>query len=107
MVKDETEYSTPWKTVNITANIIVNTKPYNDPLLFPCIKEWWAYVTVTPDDNKITVLANGKCHGFKTSMPFGGQTQPIPTAGDVLTWKNVQKNEKKNITSDEMNRIIP
>jgi hypothetical protein len=39
-VKEETEYSTPWKPVKITAKIIVNTKPYKAPLLFPCIKEW-------------------------------------------------------------------
>jgi hypothetical protein len=55
----------------------------------------------------MTVLAKGRCHGLRTSIPFGGQTQPIPTAGDVLTWKNVQKNEKKNITSDEINKIMP
>ena len=44
------------KHVNITANITVATKPYKAPFLFPCIKEWWAYVTVTPDDNNITVF---------------------------------------------------
>ncbi len=60
-----------------------------------------------PEDNKITVLANGKCHGFNTSIPLGGQTQPIPTAGEVLTWKKVQKKEKKNITSEVINKIIP
>jgi hypothetical protein len=61
----------------------------------------------TPEDNNITVFASGRCQGFNTSIPFGGQTQPIPTAGDVLTWKKVQKNEKKNSTSDEINNIIP
>jgi hypothetical protein len=47
MVKEETVYSTPWKAVKIIANITVAIKPYKAPLLFPCIKEWWAYVTVT------------------------------------------------------------
>jgi len=61
----------------------------------------------TPEDNKITVFAKGKCHGFNTSIPFGGHTQPIPTVGEVLAWKNAQKNEKKNITSDEINSTIP
>jgi hypothetical protein len=38
-VKEETEYSIPWKPVNITANNIVATEPYNAPFLSPCIKE--------------------------------------------------------------------
>ena len=53
--------------------------------LKPPIRARWDQTVQTPDDNKITVLANGKCHGFNTSIPFGGQTQPIPTAGEVLT----------------------
>ena len=52
-MKEETVYSIPWHTVNITAKIIVAIKPYNTPGLFPCINEWCAYVTVTPDDSKI------------------------------------------------------
>jgi hypothetical protein len=39
-VKEDTEYSTPWKKVNIKANIIVTTVPYKAPFLLPCIKEW-------------------------------------------------------------------
>lgn len=38
---------------------------------------------------------------------LGGQTQPIATAGDKLTWKNAQKNAKKNITSETINNAIP
>jgi len=30
------------------------------------------------------VLANGKCHGFNVSIPTGGQTHPMPTAGATL-----------------------
>jgi len=33
------------------ANTTVKIKPYKAPFLFPSINEWWAYVTVTPDDN--------------------------------------------------------
>jgi len=51
----------------------------------PPIKALCAQTVHTPDDNNITVLANGKCHGFNTSIPCGGHTQPIPTAGEVLT----------------------
>jgi hypothetical protein len=35
------------------------------------------------------------------------QTQPISILGDKLEAKNAQKNEKKNITSDTINKIIP
>ena len=56
IVNEETEYSIPWNAVNIRANIIVNIAPYNAPFLFPCIKEWWEYVIVTPDANNITVF---------------------------------------------------
>ena len=51
IVKDETLYSIPWKPVKITANNIVAIEPYKAPFLFPWIKEWWAYVTVTKSQN--------------------------------------------------------
>jgi hypothetical protein len=38
-VKDDTLYSIPWNPVNITANNIVATDPYNAPVLPPFIKE--------------------------------------------------------------------
>jgi hypothetical protein len=34
-VKDDTEYSIPWKTVNIAANKTVAIEPYNAPFLSP------------------------------------------------------------------------
>lgn len=40
-------------------------------------------------------------------MPAGGQALPISTAGAKLLWKKAQKNEKKNRTSDAINKIIP
>lgn len=36
---------------------------------------------MTPEDNKITVFNKGKPQGSKGSIPTGGQTQPILTAG--------------------------
>ena len=39
------------KPVKITANNIVAIEPYKAPFLFPWIKEWWAYVTVTKSQN--------------------------------------------------------
>jgi hypothetical protein len=74
-------YSTPWKNVNITANNTVATEPYKAPFLSPCIKEWWAYVTVAPLDNKSTVLSNGSSKGFTGSIPIGGHWAPNSTVG--------------------------
>jgi len=45
--------------------------------------------------------------GFNTSIPFGGQTHPIETAGERLEWKNAQKNPTKNIISETIKRITP
>jgi hypothetical protein len=53
------------------------------------------------------VLAKGRCHGFSVVIPTGGQTHPIPTEGETLTWKKAQKKEKKNITSETINKTIP
>lgn len=32
---------------------------------------------------------------------------PISIEGDTIEWKNIQKNEKKNKTSDKMKNSIP
>jgi hypothetical protein len=66
-----------------------------------------AQVILTPEDNKIIVFKKGKPHGFKTSIPCGGQTAPICTDGIKLEWKNAQKNPKKNIISDVIKSTIP
>jgi hypothetical protein len=66
-----------------------------------------AQVILTPDDNNIKVFKKGNSKGFNTSIPFGGQTQPIETAGDRLEWKNAQKNPTKNIISETINKITP
>ena len=78
--------------MKIKANNIVNTKPYNVPDLFPCINEWWAYVTVTPEDNNITVFNKGNSSGFIAWVPIGGHNVPISILGDNALWKNAQKN---------------
>lgn len=38
---------------------------------------------------------------------MGGQVDPNSIVGDSLEWKNAQKNDTKNKTSETMNRIIP
>ena len=89
------------------ANNTVATKPYSAPFLLPCIKEWWAYVTVTPDDNKITVLSKGNSKGLIASIPIGGHWAPNSTVGDKALWKNAQNIAKKNNISDTINKATP
>lgn len=38
---------------------------------------------------------------------MGGHVDPSSIVGDRLLWKNAQKNDAKNSTSEMMNRIIP
>jgi hypothetical protein len=64
-------------------------------------------VIVIPDASKITVFSKGRAQGSIGDIPAGGQTQPIPTEGLRLQWKKAQKKEKKNITSEVINSIIP
>jgi hypothetical protein len=45
--------------------------------------------------------------GLKTSIPFGGQTDPISTTGNRAAAKKAQKKAKKNITSETINKITP
>jgi hypothetical protein len=45
--------------------------------------------------------------GSKTSIPFGGQIEPISITGARAAAKKAQKKAKKNITSETMKRIIP
>jgi hypothetical protein len=62
---------------------------------------------LTPEDRRIKVFKKGSSKGFNTSIPLGGQTQPIDTAGDRLEWKKAQKKPTKNITSETINKITP
>lgn len=67
----------------------------------------WAQVTVTPDDNKIIVFNKGNAQGLIVWIPNGGHTAPIQIDGETLEWKNAQKNPKKNIISETINKINP
>jgi hypothetical protein len=62
---------------------------------------------VIPDESKIIVLSIGKPQGSNVIIPLGGQLNPISEEGDKLPWKNAQKNEKKNIISEIINRHMP
>lgn len=74
---------------------------------FDSIIAWCDQVTVAPDANKIAVFSNGIWNGLNGTTPVGGQQLPISTVGERLLWKKAQKNEKKNKTSDTINKIIP
>lgn len=64
-------------------------------------------MTVTPEDRRMIVFRSGMFIGLKGVIPFGGHVLAISMDGEILLWKNAQKNEEKNSTSDAMNRIIP
>jgi len=68
---------------------------------------WWAHVTDTPEDNKIIVLSSGTWKALNGEIPVGGHKSPVSNVGDRLLWKNAQKKEKKNKTSEVINSIIP
>jgi hypothetical protein len=53
------------------------------------------------------VFNNGTSNGFNAEIPIGGQTAPISTVGPKEEWKKAQKKEKKNNTSDVINKSIP
>jgi hypothetical protein len=53
------------------------------------------------------VFNKGISIGSKTSIPFGGQIAPISITGARAAAKKAQKNAKKNITSEAINKIIP
>jgi len=53
------------------------------------------------------VFNNGTSNASIGTIPIGGHTPPISIVGPNELWKNAQKNEKKNITSDKINNNIP
>lgn len=71
------------------------------------ISLWWAQVTDTPEDSKIIVFKRGIWKGLKALIFLGGHNIPISIAGANLEWKNAQKKETKNKTSEVINKIIP
>ena len=71
------------------------------------IMEWWAQVTVIPEESKITVLRRGIWKGFIAWIPRGGQMFPISIVGANLLWKNIQKKDTKNKISEIINNNIP
>lgn len=93
--------------MNINPNAIVIINPTIVSFRFPLIIALCDHVTVAPDDNSIAVFNNGTSNGFNAVIPAGGHTDPISTVGANAEWKNAQKNDTKNITSDNINNSTP
>lgn len=83
------------------------SKPWVPWVLLFSIIAWWAHVTVTPELSRMAVFSKGIWNGLKAWIPIGGQALPISTAGAKLLWKKAQKKDKKNKTSEQINKIIP
>jgi hypothetical protein len=100
-------YSNPWKAVNVAPSrmVIVRALVALDFILF--IMAWCAHVTDTPDESRRMVFKRGILIGLNAVIDRGGHIWPSSTVGEILLWKNAQKNDTKKNTSDAMNRIIP
>jgi len=68
---------------------------------------WWDHVTEIPEDRRIKVFSKGTWVALKGVIPKGGQIAPISKIGAKLLWKKAQKKEKKNNTSEVINKTIP
>lgn len=63
-------------------------------------------MTVILDLKSRTVLSKGTLEGSRTKTPAGGHAYLVSATTLKLAWKKVQKNLKKNSTSEQMNQII-
>jgi len=68
---------------------------------------WCAHVTVAPELKRKNVFVKGIPEVWIVWIATGGQTPPKLKTGDKLEWKKAQKNAKKNIISETINRIMP
>jgi hypothetical protein len=100
-------YSNAWNEVKIAPNITVNIRDKRDFSRFLFSISWWAQVTVTPDERSKIVFKRGTLIGLKELIWYGGHVCPSSRVGEILLWKNAQKNDVKNRTSDIMNNTIP
>lgn len=107
IVNEASIYSYAWRRVKYKPRIMVRPKLWIAWEWLDSIIAWWAHVTVAPEDKRIVVFNKGIWNGLKGWIPKGGQYIPISIVGANLLWKNAQKKEKKNKTSDRINKIIP
>lgn len=69
-------------------------------------KAWCDHVIEAPEDNKISEFKSGILIGLKVEIPKGGQIIPKSILGEILIWKNAQKNPVNSIISEIINIII-
>jgi len=100
-------YSNPWNNEKIAPKVIVRISAILALLKFLFSISWWDHVMETPEDNKRIVFRRGILIGLNELIDKGGHIWPNSTVGEILLWKNAQKNEIKKKTSDEINSTIP
>lgn len=100
-------YSNNWNKVNTIPKEIVNIKDIFAFSKFLLIISWWDQVILTPEDRSRIVFKSGILIGLKGMIDFGGHICPSSIVGEILLWKNAQKNETKNNTSEAINNTIP
>jgi len=61
----------------------------------------------TPEDKRRRVFSKGMLIGLNAIISWGGHLIPNSTLGEILLWKNAQKNDVKNSTSEIINKSIP
>jgi len=93
--------------VNTRPMAIVRVSPAFEFFEFPFSISWWAHVTDTPEERRRIVLRRGMLMGLKDETEVGGHLCPSSRVGETLLWKNAQKKETKNRTSDRINKTIP
>lgn len=77
-----------------------------DFLIFFSKKEWCDHVILSPEEIKIIEFNRGIAIGLKILIPIGGHISPNSMFGEILEWKNAQKNLINSIISEQMNIII-
>ena len=107
MLNGASIYSIPCNTVKTVANSIVNNSPIIACFFDRTSMAWCAQVTVAPELKRKNVFVKGIPEVWIVWIASGGHTPPKLKTGDKLEWKKAQKNAKKNITSETINKIIP
>jgi hypothetical protein len=100
-------YSIHWSVEKSNPRVIVIANLLSLIFFLFFIIAWWAQVMVAPEDNKMIVFNSGILNGLNGVIINGGHLFPISVVGEILEWKNDQKNARKNMISDVINVIIP
>jgi len=85
----------------------VIVRAFQDSVPLPSRRLWWDQVREAPEDRRMAVFSKGTPQGCIGLIPVGGHVIPISGVGESALWKKAQKNEKKNIISDMINKMKP